>query len=171
MEPDEWNHPERIVRVDVPLLCLDHGKKEPSSGKPYVIRPIENFIDQPAVIAIVESYANGDLDPAAAQAAVWHLNSNVSFQELSAKLTGTERQAIREPYFSGNEIKAAMAIVHEAQLATADKVVKPRDFHLPGEKSTPDGEPEKLVSPGDEEASPAAAEPAAAEPATAGAAG
>lgn len=147
--------PEKIVRVDVPLLCLDHGKKEPSSGKPYAIMPIENFIDQPAVIAIVESYANGDLDPAAAQAAVWRLNSEVSWQELSTKLTGTERQFDRKPYFSDDEIKMAMAIVEEAQLATADQVVKPREFKLPGDKSAGDEKPVAIVSPSDDKPAPA----------------
>jgi hypothetical protein len=125
--------PEKVVRVDVPLVCLDHGLKDPSSSKPYTIQPIENHIKDPAVIAIVSAYAAGDLPPGAAQAAVWNLNSGVGWDELAAKQTGTERNIVREPYFSGEELEAAVAIVNEARLATADQVVEPREFKLPGE--------------------------------------
>jgi hypothetical protein len=137
--------PERVVRINVPLVCLDHGLREPSSSKPYAIRPIENYIDQPAVIEVVAAYANGDLPSGAAQAAVWNLNSGVSWNELAAKLTGTERNLVREPYFSSDEIQAAMAIVQRAEQMTAGQVVEPRPFELPGEKGNA-----KTESPGDE---------------------
>jgi len=146
--------PEKVVRVDVPLLCMDHGLKEPSSSKPYAIRPIENFIKDPAVIEIVAGYANGQLPPGAAQAAVWNLNSDVSWDELATKLTGTKRNKIREPYFSGDEIQAAAAIVAEARQLTAGKKVEPRPFKLPGEKGAEEEKDGDIVSPGDE-ASPA----------------
>jgi hypothetical protein len=65
-----------------------------------------------------------------------------------------------------------MAIVHQARQATAGQKVEPRPFKLPGEKdakSESAAADEKLVSPGDEDATDAeeetAAEPAA-EPAT-----
>ena len=144
--------PERIVRVDVDLLCLDHGKKDPSSSKPYAIRPIENFIKDPAVIAIVSAYGNGDLPPAAAQAAVWHANSEVSWNELASKLTGTKRNKVREPYFSAGEIRDAMTIVQQARQSTAGQKIEPRPFKLPGEKDAKaEATDENLVSPGDEE--------------------
>jgi hypothetical protein len=143
--------PERIVRVDVPLLCLDHGKKEPTSSKPYAIRPIENYIDDPAVIAIVSAYASGDLPTGSAQAAVWHLNSQVGWNELASKLTGTVRSVVRESYFSNTEIREAMAIVQDARRLTADEKVKPREFKLPGEKaSEPTSDPSEIVSPGEQ---------------------
>ncbi len=146
--------PEKTIRVDVPLVCLDHGKKEPSSGKAYVMRPIENYIDQPAVIQIVKAYANGDLPPGAAQAAVWNLNSGTSWNELSAKLTGTKRSLVREPYFSAEEIQTAMAIVDQAERDTVGEKVEPRPFKLPEdkakeEKATDKEEKADEVSPGD----------------------
>ena len=143
--------PEKIVRVDVPLLCMDHGLKEPSSSNPYAIRPIENFIKDPATIAIIRAYANGDLPAGAAQAAVWNVNSEVGWDELASKLTGTKRNVNREPYFSRDEIQGAMAIVAEARQATAGKKVEPRPFKLPGEKREAGEEKqEEIVSPGDE---------------------
>ncbi|MAT70616.1 MAG: hypothetical protein CMJ58_13950 [Planctomycetaceae bacterium] len=93
-----------------------------------MIRPIEDFIDQPAVIEIVRGYANGELPDAAAQAAVWHLNSGVSWQELSAKLTGTQRSLVREPYFSDAQMQDALAIVQRAEQMTVGQKVEPRNF-------------------------------------------
>jgi hypothetical protein len=142
--------PERILRINVPLLCLDHGLREPSSSKPYAIRPIENYIKDPAVIEIVAAYANGDLPTGAAQAAVWNLNSGTSWEELAAKLTGTKRQIVREPYFSRDEIHSAMAIVNEAQQATFGQKVKPRPFKLPREEGADEEDSKEIVSPGDE---------------------
>ena len=126
--------PEKTVRVDVPLLCMDHGLREPSSSKPYAIVPIENVIQDPAVIEVIAAYANGDLPTGAAQAAIWNMNSEVSFQELSQKLTGTARSIVREPYFSQDEIQTAMAIVNEAREVTAGQEVVPRDYPMPGDE-------------------------------------
>jgi hypothetical protein len=144
--------PEKVVRVDVPLLCLDHGLREPSSSKPYVIRPIENYIQDPAVIAIIGSYANGDLPTGAAQAAVWNLNSGTEWSELSAKQTGTERNIVREPFFSREELETAHAIVEQAKLDTADQTVEPREFKLPGKASDDDVAREVTETAADDEA-------------------
>jgi hypothetical protein len=117
---------------------LNHGLKDPSSNKPYEIRPIEDVIDDPAVIEIVKAYANGELPRGASQAAVWHLNSRVSWIELANKLTGTVRQFVRNPYFSNTEIRMAVAIVHQAETMTAGKKVERRNWKSPGQKSAAD---------------------------------
>jgi hypothetical protein len=143
--------PEKTIRIDVPLVCLDHGLREPSPAKPYAIRPIENYVKDPAVIEIVAAYANGDVPEAVAQAAVWNLESHVSWPALAAKLTGTERYAVRDPYFSRDELKAAMTLVAEAQRFTAGKKVEPRPFKLPSDKKEAKPiDPSDYTSPGDE---------------------
>ncbi len=126
--------PEKISRVDVPLVCLDHGLKDPSSSKPYEIRPIEDVVDDPAVIEVVRAFANGELPRGASQAAVWHLNSNVSWIDLANKLTGTKRQFVRDPYFSGTEVRMAIAIVHQAEAMTAGKTIERRNWKSPSQK-------------------------------------
>jgi hypothetical protein len=139
--------PEAVTRVDVPLVCLDHGLKDPTTSKPYEVRPLEDVVTDPAVISVVAAYSNGDLDANATQAAIWHLNSEVSWQELSAKQTGTERNIVRGPYFSADEMKEAMQIVSAARQETAGEKVEPRHWkpvsqrNLDGEK---DATPEKL---------------------------
>ncbi len=119
--------PEKITRIDLPLVCLDHGLKDPSSSKPYEIRPIEDHVDRPAVIEVVKAFARGQLPRGAAQAAVWHLNNDVSWEELSAKLTGTKRNLVRHPYFSDQEMRAAMNIAQEARARTAGQKIERKE--------------------------------------------
>lgn len=126
--------PEKITRIDVPLLCLDHGLRDPSSSKSYEVRPIEDVVKSPAMVAIVKAYANGELPRGAAQAATWHINNDISWNQLSSKLTGTTRQMVRHPYFSRNEIQAAMAIVSRAQSMTAGQELTPRNWKSPSQK-------------------------------------
>ena len=139
--------PEKITRVDVPLLCLDHGLRDPSSSKPYEIRPIEDVVDSPALIEVVKAFANGELPRGASQAATWHINSDVSWEELAAKLTGTKRNINRSPWFSRDEIQAAMAIVQRAESLTAGQHVEPRNWKSPSQKAA---EAESKAKPADE---------------------
>jgi hypothetical protein len=76
--------------------------------------PILDHVQSPAVIELLKAFGRGELNHDAAQAAVWHLNSGVSWQELAAKLTGTRRSFTRGPYFSAEEIRAGMAYANEA---------------------------------------------------------
>ena len=128
--------PEKIRRVDVPLVCLDHGLKDPSSSKPYEIRPIEDVVDSLEVIEVVKAFANGELPRGASQAAVWHMNSDVSWIDLANKLTGTKRQFVRDPYFSSTEIRMAIAIVSEAESMVAGKTHQRRNWNPPSQQVT-----------------------------------
>ena len=128
--------PEKIGRLDVPLLCLDHGLRDPSSSKPYEIRPIEDVVDSPALVEIIKAYANGDLPRGASQAAAWHINSKVTWADLASKLTGTVRSIAREPYFNSEEIRTAMAIVHRAEVMTEGLELNRRNWKPKKQKET-----------------------------------
>src|SRR5690606_25453170 len=83
--------PEKIGKINLEVVCLDHGKPDPSSSKPYRIIPIEQYVKQPAVIELMKALGRGELQHDAAQAATWHLNNGLSWQELAAKKQGSER--------------------------------------------------------------------------------
>jgi hypothetical protein len=108
-----------------------------------VIRPVENFIQNPAVIELLKAFGNGELDPAAAQAAVWHLNSGVAWEELAAKLTGTDRQVVRAPYFNAAQLQLAQAIAQRAEELGAGRRIEPRPFRLPGDAADGDEAPQE----------------------------
>jgi hypothetical protein len=106
--------PEKTAKINVNTVCLDHGLRDPSSSKPYKIAPAESHIDNPAVIELLKAYGRGELQHGAAQAAAWHLNSNVSWNDLAAKQTGTVRNINRSQYFSADELRAGVAYANEA---------------------------------------------------------
>lgn len=109
--------------MSVNLLCLDHGKRIPSPKKPYrLVRAEEHLSSKPEVIELLAAFGRGELQRGAAQAAVWHANSEVSWAELAAKLTGTVRSFSRSPYFSRYEIDAAMAYYGEALRRAAQRI-------------------------------------------------
>lgn len=124
--------PEKTAKINVPLLCLDHGKRIPSSKKPYKLVPAEEHLgSRPEVIELLAAFGRGELQRGAAQAAVWHANSDVSWQALAAKLDGTARSFVRNPYFTRYEIQAAVAYVQEATRRAAYR-------ETPEESDTPE---------------------------------
>lgn len=120
---------EQTRKIDVAMLCLDHGLRDPSSSKPYQMVPADEHLDNPAVIELLKAFGRGELKHDAAQAAAWHLNSGLSWDELAAKLSGTRRSFSRKPYFSAEAIRAGMAYANEAQrlaVVNADQYRKNR---------------------------------------------
>jgi hypothetical protein len=85
-------------------------------------------LDRPAVVELLKAFGRGELHHGATQAAAWHLNSDLSWNELAAKLQGTRRSIRRPPYFSREEIQAAMSYANgAARLAEANAALYARD--------------------------------------------
>jgi hypothetical protein len=106
--------PEETGKINVALVCLDHGLTDPSSSKPYKLVPADSHLDKPAVIELLKAFGRGELDHGAAQAAAWNLNSDMGWDALAAKQTGTVRNIHRSPYFSADQIRTGMAYAQEA---------------------------------------------------------
>jgi hypothetical protein len=101
--------PEKTERIDAEVVCLDHGLVEPSSSKPYKLMPADEHLDRPEVIELLKALGRGELQHGAAQAAAWHLNNDLTWDELAAKRQGTKRNLNRPPYFTSEEMKLAVA--------------------------------------------------------------
>ncbi|MBN2291259.1 MAG: hypothetical protein JXM70_02475, partial [Pirellulales bacterium] len=118
--------PEVVTDFKVPTVCLEHGKGEPRPKIPYKIKPIEALTDRADVKELCTMLGYGKLDQRAAQVAAWHLNNDMSWQELAAKqlhyANGT-----RSPYFSPQQIQAGMQIVAMAKKMAEEKSKKSKD--------------------------------------------
>ena len=101
--------PEQVVKLQVVTVCLEHGKKDPRPGVPYVIKPIEQFTDRPQVQELCRMLGYGDVSQRAAQVAAWHLNNDMSWQELKAKFI--KRGPVFYQYFSPMELRGGMQAV------------------------------------------------------------
>jgi hypothetical protein len=107
--------PEKVGKIKVATVCLEHGKRDPRPRTPIELRPLDSFTDRAEVIELCKMLARGEIDQRSAQAAAWHLQNDMSWQELANKqikhVTG-----VREPYFHRLEIMRGM---QGAQLAIA----------------------------------------------------
>jgi hypothetical protein len=120
--------PEETAKINVPVVCLDHGLRNPSSASNYKIVPADEHLERPEVIELLKAFGRGQLQHGAAQAAAWHLNNDLSWNDLAAKLQGTRRAPSRPPYFSRDEIQAGIAYASEAhRLAEANADEYQRD--------------------------------------------
>jgi len=109
--------PEKVAKLTVPCVCLDHGKPDPTPRMKYEIKPIEEYVKRPEVIELIKGFATGRLDHGAVQAAVWHLNNDVSWKELAAKRHGPKSLlGQRPPYFTDNQMRQAMTFAQQAVL-------------------------------------------------------
>lgn len=99
--------PERVAQLQVPGVCLDHGKAEPRPAIRYEIKPLETVTTKEGVRETLAMLAEGQVNQRVAQIVAWHLVNGMSFEELAAKrlqfANGTSQS-----YFSPAEIKAGM---------------------------------------------------------------
>ena len=113
--------PEKVGKMKITTVCLEHGKEEPRAAAQYEIKPIEEFTDKTEVHKLLGMLGNGMMPQRVAQVAAWHLSNDMSWQELAGKqlrfANGT-----RAPYFSPAEIQAGMQAV-----AAATKLAKQQE--------------------------------------------
>lgn len=102
--------PEQVGKLRTPLVCLEHGKADPSPRGKFQIKPLESVTSKPEVREVCRMLASGNIPQRAAQVAVWHLNNDMSLQELAAKkyeyADGTS-----SPYFTPQEFQAGVQVV------------------------------------------------------------
>jgi hypothetical protein len=108
-------------------LCLDHGLRDPSPSVPYKLVPAEEHLDRPAVVELLKAFGRGELDHQAAQAAAWHLNNDMTWDELAAQLTGTKRSINRRPYFTAGQMKTATTYASAAQARAEEAAREKKD--------------------------------------------
>ena len=107
--------PEKVGKIKVTTVCLEHGKKEPNSRMAYRIVPIETLVTDPKVIELCKMVGRREVPQNAAQAATWHLANGLSWQELATKDRVRHLDGSVEKYFSLTEMQLALRITTEAQ--------------------------------------------------------
>lgn len=119
MPEKEFKNP---AKIKVACVCLEHGKPNPKASIKYDIVPVEQFTDRVAVHEVLKMLGNGEIDRRAAQAAVWHLNNDMSWDELYAKEI-KRLGGVHYSYFSDEEMRNAIGIANAAS-SIADEAAK-----------------------------------------------
>ena len=127
------SEPDKVGKIKVETMCLEHGKDDPNPRMKYEIRPVESLTKDPRVIELCKMLGRGEVPQNSAQAAAWHLANGLSWQELAAKdryhsqFTGTSQK-----FFSQLEIDLAMRIagaaVERAEEAKSTSPAKSRSI-------------------------------------------
>ena len=103
--------PERSRTFRVPTVCLEYGKREPSSRMPYKLARTETFSSDPKLAIVLESLGRGELPQKVAQAAAWHIANGLTWEKLAAEKIDHAGGIPDEPYFSQAELVAAHRVV------------------------------------------------------------
>jgi len=118
--------PEKVAKVKIVLVCLDHGKKDPNPHVPYELVPIESYAKNAQVSEVVKMLSRGEIDQQSAQAATWHLQNGLTWDELVHKIGVKHLNGSVEPYFTAVQLQRAL---------TATKVATDRAEKAAKEKS------------------------------------
>ena len=117
---------DKVGKFKLTTVCLDHGLKDPNPRIPYELVPIESYAKDPAVTEVLKLMVKGKIDQHSAQAACWHLQNGLSWEELATKIGVKHLNGSVEPYFSTINLERALAVTRAAQKAVeSSKESKP----------------------------------------------
>jgi hypothetical protein len=106
--------PEKVGKMKVDFMCLEHGKKDPTARTPYKIVPITEFTQDTNVIELCKMLGRGEISQNIAQAAAWHLTDGLSWNELASKNRVEFSNGYTEKFFNGSELHVAFQATQEA---------------------------------------------------------
>jgi hypothetical protein len=75
--------PEKVGKLKLTGVCLEHGKPDPTPRHKYQVQPIGSVTDKPEVIELCAMLGRGEVGQHAAQLAAWHLNNGLSWEKLA----------------------------------------------------------------------------------------
>jgi hypothetical protein len=105
--------PERMRKLEVTTVCLEHGKPDPNPKMAYKMVPIEQFTADPKIRVLCEALGYGQVTQNTAQAAAWHIMDDLSWQELASKNRVESKYVGNIRWFSPIELQSAVAVVQE----------------------------------------------------------
>lgn len=103
--------PEKTRVVKVTTVCLEHGKPEPSSIRPYKLAELKAYSDDPRLDQLLQSIGKGEVSQKVAQAAAWHIANGLTWQQLAAEKIDHAGGDPDEPMFTPFELQAAFRVV------------------------------------------------------------
>ena len=110
--------PEKVARLTLPSVCLEHGKKEPRSSMAYTVKPIDAATEKAEAHEICRMLGRGEIDQRVAQAAAWHLANDLGWDALAAKRVRVLGYGHRR-YFAPEQLALAKDAVGDAFAAAA----------------------------------------------------
>lgn len=77
--------PDKTISLKYVSVCLEHGKPDPTPrGKRKIVK-VEDYTENVVLRELIAMVGTGQMAPKAAQAAVWNVTDNMTWQQLAAK--------------------------------------------------------------------------------------
>jgi len=105
--------PEKVGKLKLRTVCLDHDKGQPLPRIKYEIKPIGEVAKKPGVAEVCALLGKGMISQRVAQLAAWHLENDKSWDELASK-THRGGAFTKTPQYSRTEIMAARQLAERA---------------------------------------------------------
>lgn len=109
--------PNRTALLQLRSVCLEHDRPGPTPKHHYEVRPMDEVTGVKGVYEICAMMGRGEIDHHVAQLAAWHLNNQVTWQQIwsqsqhGAEMGGREGMSQRQLF---EAIEAAERAVQEA---------------------------------------------------------
>jgi len=113
--------PEKVGKLKMTSVCLEHGKPDPNPHIEYELRPLDEVAKDPRTIEAVRMLARGEIDQKSAQAAAWHLANGLTWEQLAGKIGVKHITGQVDPFFSGDHIARARKIAEEAKVRASSQ--------------------------------------------------
>ena len=113
--------PRRIVRLPYRGVCLEHGKREPTSRMRYRLVSVEEYSKDAGLHELLRLVARGRIPTPVAQAAAWNINSQMHWQSLAAKRRSRLGGGYQPPYFHLQHLISARQLVAVARARGAER--------------------------------------------------
>ena len=120
--------PEKVGKLKLTGVCLEHGKPNPRPKFKYQIKPIRSVTDKPGVAELCEMLGRGEIGQRVAQLAAWHLNNDLSWQRMASMRTssivaGRPRYTRQELLAGKKAAEMATKLAEKNRKATARKAI------------------------------------------------
>lgn len=125
--------PDKVQKIRVTTVCLDHGKDDPNPRVPYKPVPLDSLTKNAVVGEVIKLMLSGKLDQHSAQAATWHLQNGLSWEELTNKVGIKHIDGSKEPYFTAAHLERAFTAVRFATQAAENAAKEKSESKSPGE--------------------------------------
>lgn len=113
--------PQKVVRLPYRGVCLEHGKREPTSRMRYKLVPVEQYSKDAGLHELLRLVARGQIATPVAQAAAWNINSRMPWQTLAAKRRSRLGGGFHPPYFHLQHLISARQVVAFAKARGAER--------------------------------------------------
>ncbi|WP_237607205.1 hypothetical protein [Roseimaritima sediminicola] len=112
--------PEKVRKLAVTTVCLEHGKPDPTPKMAYKIVPLDVVTKDERVASLCSMLGRRQIAQNTAQAATWHLTDGLKWRELAAKNRVESRYSGNVPFFTPVELRQAMTVVNYVTSQAAD---------------------------------------------------